>query len=130
MFDAITSALAGVLQQPNLFVFFILFFLFILVAYKAVKVLVRGLIIAVIAGLFPIFANMFLGTSIPTTPQNLLWFAITGAEIYFVYYILVSIGALAELIMRPFKREKTKKVEKIIIMEKEKDKHEKEKRDK
>jgi len=117
------------LQQPSVWLFFLLFFLFILVAYKVVKILVRALLIAVIAGVFPIFANMFLGMAIPITAQNILWFAMMGVEIYFVYHILCGIGKIAELITKPFSRGKTKKVEKIIIMEKGKDKHEKKKRE-
>ena len=130
MFDAITGMFQGFLQQPNLFVFFLLFFLFIIIAYKVVKMLVRALIVAVISGLFPVFAKMFLGFSIDITLQNILWFAITGVEIYFVYCILVSIGKIAEIITKPFSGKKTKKVEKIIIMDKGKDKDEDEKRKK
>lgn len=131
MFDAILgglSGMAGFLPQQNIWLFFLLFFLFIIIAYKVVKILIRAAIIAVISGFFPVFANMFLGMSIPITLQSILFFAMTGVEIFFVYHILVSIGKLAELITKPFSRGKTKKVEKIIIMEKGKDKHEKKKR--
>ena len=91
--------------------------------------MIRALIIGVISGLFPVFANMFLGMSIPITIQNILWFAMTRMEIYFVYHILVSFGKLAKIITKPFRRTKTKKVEKVIIMEKTKDKHEKERKE-
>ena len=129
MFDAITTGLQGILQQPSVWLFFLLFFLFILVAYKVVKILVRAVIIAVISGIFPFFANIFLGTSLPITFDNILWFAMTGVEIYFVYSILVSLGKLAEMLMKPFSGKKVKKVEKVIIMEKGKGKHEKKKRE-
>jgi hypothetical protein len=128
MFDAILSEVFGIFQLPSMWLFFLLFFLFILVAYKVVKFLIRALIIAVVAGVFPIFANRFLGMAIPITLQNVVWFAITGVEIYFVYVILCSIGKLAEIVMKPFSGKKTKKVEKIIIMEKGKDKYEKKRR--
>lgn len=118
------------LQAPNVWIFFLLFFLFIIVAYRVVRVLIRAAIIAIISGFFPIFSNMFLGTSIPINIQNILWFAMTGAEIYFVYHILVSLGKVAELVSKPFSRGKTKKVEKIILVEKGKDKHGKKKDEK
>ncbi len=119
----------GMIQEPTLILFFGLFFLFILLAYKVVKMLVRALIIAVLSGLFPVFANMFLGMSIPVTIDSVLWYAMTGAEIYFVYHIIVSFGKLGDMILKPFrgKGSKTKTVEKVIIMEKGKDKHDKEK---
>lgn len=130
MLDTITSLFGGALQQPSLLLFFLLFFLFIIVAYKVVKMLVRALAIAVISGLFPIFANMFFGMSIPIDIPNVLWFAMTGVEIYFVYQILCGIGTIAEFFMKLFRRGGGKKVEKIIIMEKHKDKDEKEDRKK
>ena len=109
-------------QNPMLWLFFLLFFLFIIVAYKVVKLLIRALIIGVIAGLFPVFANLFLGLEIPITLGNILWFAMTGVEIYFVYHILLGIGKIADFIMKPFKGKKKTKTEKIIIKEKVKDK--------
>jgi len=48
----------------------------------------------------------------------------TGLEIFFVYHILVGIGKIAEFITKPFSKGKTKRVEKVIIMEKRKDKDE------
>ena len=118
MLEGILGSLQGLLQQPNVWLFFLLFFLFILIAYKVFKLLLKALVIGVISGLFPVFGNMFLGLSIPITIQNVLWFAVTGVEIYFVYHILVNIGKLAEIITKPFSRGKVKKVEKVIIMEK------------
>lgn len=122
MLDSILGGLQGMMQEPNIWLFFILFFLFIIVAYKVVKVLVRAAIVAAISAAFPFFANAFLGMNIPITLTNVLLFAMTGLEIFFVYHILVSIGKIAEFITKPFSRGKTKKVEKVIIMEKRKDK--------
>jgi len=117
----------GMIQEPTLILFFGLFFLFILIAYKVVKLLVRALIVTVLAGFFPVFANMVLGMSIPITLDSIIWFAMTGAEIFFVYHIIVSIGQLGEILMKPFKGKKVKTVEKVIIVEKGKDKDEKKK---
>jgi len=117
----------GMIQEPTLILFFGLFFLFILIAYKVVKLLVRALIVAVLAGFFPVFGNMVLGMSIPMTLDSIIWFAMTGVEIFFVYHIIVSIGQLGEIFMKPFKGKKVKTVEKVIIVEKGKDKDEKKK---
>ncbi|MBN1896608.1 MAG: hypothetical protein JW789_02665 [Candidatus Aenigmarchaeota archaeon] len=117
--------ITGMVQDPALVVFLVLFFVFILLAYKVVKILVRALIISAIAGVFPVFSNMFFGTAFPITIDSMLWFAMTGAEIYFVYHILVSIGTIAEFVMKPFSKGKMKKVEKVIIVEKKKDNDEK-----
>ena len=118
----VESLFQGFLNEPNIIIFLGLFFVFILLAYKVVKILIRALIMAVIAGLFPVFANMYLGFSFELSLSTFLSFAIMGAEMFFVYHILVSIGTIAEFVMKPFGGKKTKKVEKVIIMEKSKDK--------
>jgi len=127
MFDLTGGFLTEIIQEPMLWLFFIFFFLFIIVAYRVVKMLTRALIIAAISGFFPIFANFILGMPIPVTLENIFWFAITGTEIYFVYHILVGFGKIAEFFNKLFSRGKEKKVEKVIIVEKSKDKDEKEK---
>ena len=117
----VSGIMTNFLQNPTTIIFLVLFFVFILLAYKVVKLLVRALIIAVLAAVFPVFSNMFLGTAFPITLDSMLWFAMTGAEIFFIYHILVSIGTIAEFVTKPFRRGKAKKVEKVIIMEKKKD---------
>jgi len=121
MFDSILGYSGGLLQQPSLLIFFVLFFLFIIIAYKVVKMLIRAAMIALISGAFPLFSNAFLGTAIPITVGNILWFATTGVEVYFVYSILVGMGKIAEVLSKPFRRGGKKK-EKVIIVEKAKDK--------
>ena len=118
MFEFLTGPLQNLLGQPSVWLFFLLFLVFILLAYRVLKLLMRAAFVAVIAGLFPVFGNMFLGLSIPVTLNSIIWFAMMGLEIYFVYHILVSIGKLAEIITKPFKRKK-ERVEKVIIREKE-----------
>ena len=125
----VETLLQGFMSEPNIVIFLGLFFVFILLAYKVVKILVRALIIAVIAGLFPVFANMYLGFSFDISLSTFISFAMMGAEIYFIYHILVSIGRIAEFVLKPFGGRKVKKVEKIIIMEKGKDKHAKKEED-
>lgn len=125
----IETLLQGFMSEPNMIIFLGLFFVFILLAYKVVKIMVRALIIAVIAGLFPVFANMYLGYSFELSLATFISFALMGAEIYFVYHILVSIGRIAEFVMKPFGGGKVRKVEKVIIMEKGKDKHGKKEED-
>jgi len=122
MFDTILGFSGGLLQQPSLLIFFVLFFLFIIIAYKVVKMLIRAAMIALISGAFPLFSNAFLGTAIPITVGNVLWFATTGVEVYFVYSILVGMGKIADVLSKPFRRGGGKRKEKVIIVEKAKDK--------
>ena len=84
MLESIVGNFTGFLQHPSVWLFFLLFFVFIFLAYKVINVLIRAAVVAIIAGLFPIFANMFLGTNFPVTIENILWFAMIGVEMFFV----------------------------------------------
>jgi hypothetical protein len=116
------ESISGLLGEPNTIIFFMLFIVFMLLAYKVVKLLMRAAIIAAIAGAFPVVANVFFGMPFEISIGNIIRFAMLGTEVYFTYHMLVSIGKIAEFITRPFGRGGAKKVEKIIIVEKDKDK--------
>lgn len=119
------SILGGLLQEPNTLVFLGLLVVFVLLAYKVVKIMIRAAMVAVAAGLFPVVANVLLGTSFEISLGSFIRFAMLGAEVYFTYHLLTSIGKIAEFITRPFGGGKKKKVEKVIIVEKEKYKDDK-----
>jgi hypothetical protein len=113
------ESMTGLLGEPNTIIFFILFFIFILLAYKVVKLLIRAAVIAAVAGMFPVVANVFLGLPFEISIGNIIRFAMLGTEVYFTYHLLVSIGKVAEFITKPFNRGKNvKTIEKVIIMEK------------
>lgn len=128
MFGA-DSVLGGLLQEPNTIVFLGLLVVFVLLAYKVVKILIRAAMVAVAAGFFPIAANVFLGMPFEISLANFVRFAMLGAEVYFTYHLLTSIGKIAEFITKPFGGHggKEKKVEKVIIVEREKYKDDKDK---
>jgi hypothetical protein len=114
----------GLLNEPNTIVFFMLFVVFMVLAYKVVKLLMRAAMIAAIAGAFPVIANVFFGLPFEISIGNIIRFAMLGAEVYFTYHLLESIGKVAELITKPFNRNKNvRTIEKVIIMEKDKDKN-------
>jgi hypothetical protein len=121
------SILGGLLSEPNTMLFFALLIVFALLAYKVVKIMIRAAMIALAAGFLPIAANVFLGMPFEISLGNFIRFAMLGAEVYFTYHLLTSIGKIAEFITRPFGGHdgKEKKVEKVIIVEKEKYKDDK-----
>lgn len=99
------------LQQANSILLFIVFFVFLILAYKLFQTVIKALIIGVIAAAFPFVANMF-GFSIPITLSNILWFAIFGVILYFAYAFISGGVKIIKIIFSPFKilfRKKEKK---------------------
>ncbi|UCD07905.1 MAG: hypothetical protein JSW41_02990 [Candidatus Aenigmatarchaeota archaeon] len=99
------------LQQANSILLFIVFFVFLILAYKLFQTVIKALIIGVIAAAFPFVANMF-GFNIPITLSNVLWFAIFGVVLYFAYAFISGGVKIIKIIFSPFKvlfRKKEKK---------------------
>lgn len=101
--------ISQILSQPEIIIFFIIFLAFIVIAYKIFQFVAKAFIVGIIAALFPIFANMFLGFNIPINIQSILWFALLGIEIFLVYSFLLSIGKIVKIITYPFRRKQKKK---------------------
>ncbi len=99
------------LQQVNSIFLLIVFFVFLILAYKLFQTVMKAIIVGVIAAAFPFVANMF-GFSIPITLNSILWFAIFGVVLYFAYAFISGGVKIIKLIFSPFKvlfRKKEKK---------------------
>lgn len=106
----------------------VLFFIFVYLVYKGVKLLIKYLIIAGISAVFPIVAIKYFGFNIPLTLGTILAFVYLGVLGYTIYLGL----SLVEKIGKPVvglaggKKKKEKQIEKRL---KELEKKEKEDRE-
>lgn len=99
------------LQQVNSAFLLIIFFVFIILAYKLFQTAIRAFIIGLIAASFPIVA-FFLGLDVPLTLSSVMWFAIFGVVMYFAYSFISGGVKIVKLILSPFRfmfRKKEKK---------------------
>ena len=99
------------LMGMNSILLFIIFFIFIILAYKLFQTVIKALIIGVIAAAFPFIANA-LGFSIPINLNTILWFAIFGVLLYFAYSFIAGGVKIVKLVLSPFRwlfRKKEKK---------------------
>lgn len=103
--------------QGNMILFLIIFFVFIILAYKVFKFVIRIVIVGAIGAVFPFFANHYLGMGIAITFQNVLEFALLAIASYLVYHIVYTILKVLSAFFSLFRK---KKKEKIIIREREK----------
>ncbi|MFH1445288.1 MAG: hypothetical protein ABIF08_02290 [Nanoarchaeota archaeon] len=105
------------IAQLNIVLLLALLFIFVFVAYKLLKVLMKAMIFGVLGAVFPFFAT-YVGISIPLTITNIIWFALLGVMAYIMYAILMGGVKTLKLVTSPFRGMfKTKHKEKIIIRE-------------
>ncbi len=92
------------LGQSEIIIFFAVFVIFIIIAYKLVKFAFKAFIIGLAAALFPIFGNFFLDLSIEITLFNIFWFALTGIGLFILYSIIKTGWKFLKAITWPFRR--------------------------
>ncbi len=91
------------LNDPFILALLAIMIVFIFLAYKIVKILAKAAIVGLLAALFPVFANYFLGVDIPITLYNIIWFAVTGIGLFLVYSFVRGGWKVVKLIFSPFK---------------------------
>jgi len=93
----------GGLGDQSVIIFFALFIVFTIIAYKLVKFLFKAFMIGLVAALFPVVGNMVFGLGIEISLYNMVWFALTGIAL-FVGYSAVRMGwKFVRLIFSPFR---------------------------
>ena len=103
------------LADQSILIFFALFVIFIVIAYKLFKFVFKAFLIGLVAAMFPVAGNLLFGLEIEITLFNIIWFAVTGIGL-FVLYTIVKMGwkflrvltAPIRWARRPTKRKKEK----------------------
>ncbi|MCX6818006.1 MAG: hypothetical protein NTU57_04050 [Candidatus Aenigmarchaeota archaeon] len=101
MFEFLNS-FAG-LGDQGLIIFFAVFVIFTILAYKLVKFVFKALMLGLVAAMFPIVGNMVLGMSIEISLYNMVWFALTGIALFIAYSAIRMGWKFVKLIFSPLK---------------------------
>lgn len=97
--------------EQSVWLFFAVFIIFTIIAYKLVKFVFKTFMIGLVAALFPVFANLFFGWGIPINLSSMLWFAFTGMG-FFILYTIARLGVKGiKVAVSPLKLLKRKKKE-------------------
>ncbi len=94
------------LADQSVLVFFVIFIIFIVIAFKVVKFLFKAFMIGLVAAIFPIVGNLFLGFNIEISLFNIIWFAVTGIGLFLLYSVLRTGWRALSWVRRPTKRKK------------------------
>jgi hypothetical protein len=101
-FDFLTGDLITSIAQTSPILLGIFFFVFVIVAYKALQIFIKAIIVGIIAASFPIVAT-FLGYSVPITLTNMMWFGVLGAGAFIVYSLIMGGVRTSRAVMSPFR---------------------------
>ena len=96
-------ALAKDLLGLNPFILLALVIALVYLGFRLFALLLRVLLTGLAFASFPIIANL-IGIPVPLTLQSILWSAITGIVLYFIYLSLSFGNKLISLALSPFKK--------------------------
>lgn len=92
------------LGQGDILIFFAIFVIFIIVAYRFVKFVFKAFMIGLVAALFPVFGNLLFGLNIEISLFNIFWFALTGIGLFILYAVLKIGWKFLKAVTWPFRR--------------------------
>ncbi len=95
---------------------FVIFFVFIFIAYRLFSMITKMIMVGVVAGIFPIFANKVLGLAIPLTIHSVLSYVLVGMGIAYIYLTIYGIYKVIKYATWPFRSHKNK----VVVKEKRK----------
>ena len=101
-------ALARDLLNLNPIILLAIVIALVYLGFRLFSLLLRVLLTRLAFASFPVIANL-IGIPVPLTLQTILWSAITGIVLYFVYVSLSFGNKLINLALSPFKKTFAKK---------------------
>jgi hypothetical protein len=89
--------------DQGMIVFFAVFIIFTILAYKMVKFLFKTFMIGLVAAMFPVVGSMVFGLGIEISLYNMIWFAVTGMGLFIAYSAIRFVWKFLKLGLSPFK---------------------------
>jgi predicted membrane protein len=93
----------GGLGDQNVLLFFAVFIVFTILAFKLVKFLFKTFLIGLVAAMFPVVGSLVFGLSIPINLYNMIWFAVTGMGLFIAYSAIRMGWKFVRLALSPLK---------------------------
>lgn len=128
MFEEMVGMLIGELADMNSILLLGVFAIFVIVAFKVFKTMVKGVMVAAVSAVFPLVAMYFeipLPAFFASMPilERVFWFGVLGIALFFIYSSITGGVKIIKIVTWPFRIlfKGSPKKEKIIIKEKEED---------
>lgn len=93
----------GGMGDQSVIIFFAIFIIFTILAFKLVKFLFKAFMIGLVAAMFPVVGNMVFGLSIEISLYNMIWFAVTGMGLFVAYSAVRTGWKFVKLALSPLK---------------------------
>ncbi len=118
--DAVIELVLRFVQMNSLFLILV-FVIFIFIAYKVFKAVMKALIVAFLSGIFPLvmlLMGMYQPVSLWQMFQTMVWFSLAGVAMFFIYSTMSTAAKIIKAVISPFRfmfRRRSK--EKVIVKE-------------
>jgi len=119
-------------MDMNVILLFIGFVIFIIIAYKIFRVIMKALIFGLLGAAFPVAVNFLgadslFGISVALSLENIVFFAMIGIVVFIVYYLISGMMKVTNFVTSPFRGGHKKDIRKELKKELEKREKEQEK---
>jgi len=86
------------LSPRSLILLIVLLIAFLVISIKALHIVIRLITVAILSGVFPVFAVKVLGLSLPLTLDTIIFFVACGVGLYSLYSFLKSLWLVSKVI--------------------------------
>lgn len=130
----VVAEIVAQFMDLNIILLFIGFVIFIIIAYKIFRVIMKALIFGLIGAAFPVVVNFLgfqslFGVAIELSFQNIIFFAMIGVLVFIVYYIISGIMKATRFLTSPFRKSTKGQIRKELKKELEKREKEQKKKE-
>ncbi len=108
--------LVSQMLQANTALLAAMLMIFIFMAYKLFKLVIKAAIIGAMAASFPVVASLS-GLPVAITLDNIIWFGLLGVLAFFAYSSISTLYKVGSFISRPLTGGKGNVKERVIIRE-------------
>ncbi len=109
MLEEILGMLAGELASASSIILVLVFIIFIVIAFKLFKTLIKGIMVSVVAAIFPLVAIYF---EIPLPGffasmgllERMVWFGVLGLALFLIYSTISGVASIMKIVTWPFRK--------------------------
>jgi hypothetical protein len=119
--DVITDtalSVASQLFEGNTFLL-VAFVIFLVMAYMVFKTVIKAVVVAVAAALFPVFmlaVGFYEPGSVWAMLQTMAWFGLAGVALFFIYSAIATVAKIINMILTPFSLLFRKGKQKVVVV--------------
>jgi hypothetical protein len=109
MLEEIMGMFLGELASASSIILILVFIVFVIIAFKLFKTLIKGIMVSVVAAIFPLVALYF---EIPLPGffasmgllERMVWFGVLGLALFLIYSTISGVASIMKIVTWPFRK--------------------------